>query len=135
MKAIFFAQHGDLSVLQYGDFPDPQVQPGWVILKVKACSLNYLDIFSRRGMPGIRVSLPSITGGDCVGEIVELGQGVKDVKDVTGWTVGQHVLVDPLYWDHDSGKFSMLGETCKGALAEYCTVHHSQLISLAGQYL
>ena len=124
MKAVFFEQQGDISVLQYGDVPDPEVQPGWVRLKVKACSLNYLDVFSRRGMPGIHVPLPSITGGDCMGEIVELG------VEVTGWSIGQRVLVDPLYWDQNSGKFSMLGETCKGALAEYCTVHHSQLIPL-----
>ena len=124
MKAVFFERHGGINVLQYGDFPDPQVQSGWVTVKVKACSLNYLDVFSRRGMPGIRISLPSITGGDCVGEISELG------ADVTGWAVGQRVLVDPLYWESKSGKFSMLGETCKGALAEYCTVHHSQLIPL-----
>jgi alcohol dehydrogenase len=124
MKAVFFERHGDLNVLQYGDFPDPELQPGWVTLKVKACSLNYLDIFSRRGMPGIRVPLPSITGGDCVGAIARLD------PDVTGWTVGQRVLVDPVYWDRTNNKFTMLGETCKGALAEYCTVHHSQLILL-----
>jgi len=43
MKAVFFEQHGDINILQYGDFPDPEVQPGWVKLKVRACSLNYLN--------------------------------------------------------------------------------------------
>ena len=124
MKAVFFEQHGDVDVLQYGDFPDPEVQPGWVTVKVHACSLNYLDIFSRRGMPGIRIALPNITGGDCVGAIAELGVGV------TGWLVGQRVLIDPVLWDPQTGRPSMLGETCKGAMAEYCTVHQSQLMAL-----
>src|SRR5687767_8364501 len=86
MKAVFFREHGDISKLEYGDFPDLVTQPGWVKLRVLATSLNWLDITTRRGMPGIKVPLPGITGGDCAGEIVELGTGV------TGWRVGQRVL-------------------------------------------
>ena len=80
MQALRIHEHGGPEVLQYGDFPDPHPEPGWVVVRVEACSLNYLDIFSRRGMPGIRIELPSITGGDCSGEIAELGSGVE------GWS-------------------------------------------------
>src|SRR5687767_10008056 len=73
MKAVFFKEHGDLSVLQYGDLPLPEPAAGWVRLKVKACGLNYLDVFSRRGMPGIKIELPGVTGGDCAGVIDKLG--------------------------------------------------------------
>jgi alcohol dehydrogenase len=124
MKAVFFEKHGGPDVLRYGDFPDPQCRPGWVVVKVSACSLNYLDIFSRRGMPGIKVELPGITGGDCAGEIAELGAGVE------GWSLGQRVMLDPVYISAEERRLYMLGENCPGALAQYCTVHASQLIAL-----
>lgn len=124
MKAVFFEKHGGPEVLRYGDFPDPHPDPGWVVVRVEACSLNYLDIFSRRGMPGIRIELPSITGGDCSGEIAVLGDGVE------GWRIGQRVLIDPVHVDRESGRFRMLGENCPGALAQFCLAHASQLIAL-----
>lgn len=123
MKAIYFEGHGDADVLRYGDFPDPEIEPGWVRVRVRACSLNYLDVFARRGLPGIEVPLPMITGADCAGEIAELGDGVE------GWRVGQRVTVDPAVRT-GAGGFEMLGETRPGALAEYCAVHASQLIPL-----
>ena len=124
LKAVYFQEHGALDVLRYGDFPDPEIGPGQVRVAVHACSLNYLDIFSRRGMPGIRVPLPSITGGDCAGRIAELGPGVE------GWSPGDRVLVDPVYRDPETGRFAMLGENCRGAFAEFCVVHATQLIRL-----
>lgn len=124
MQAVYFEKHGGPEVLQYGRFPDPEIEPGFVRVKVNACSLNYLDIFSRRGMPGIVIELPSITGGDCAGQVAELGEGVE------GWEVGQRVLLDPVYRNAETGAFRLLGENCKGALAQYCVAHHSQLIPL-----
>jgi alcohol dehydrogenase len=124
MKAVFFEQHGGPEVLRYGELPDPVPGPGEVRVRVRACSLNYLDIFSRRGMPGIRIELPSITGGDCAGEIDLLGAGVE------GWRSGQRVLVDPIHIDRASGRIRMLGENCRGAFAEYVVVDASQLVPL-----
>jgi alcohol dehydrogenase len=124
MRAVYFERHGGSEVLRYGQFPDPEIGEDEVLVKVRACSLNYLDIFSRRGMPGIRISLPSITGGDCAGEVARLGARVR------GWSVGQRVMIDPVYRDAKSGVFKMLGENCRGALAEYCAVHESQLIAI-----
>ncbi|MCG6203759.1 zinc-binding dehydrogenase [Rhodopseudomonas sp. HC1] len=124
MKAVYFEEHGDLSVLKYGEVPVPEPAPGWVRLRVKACGLNYLDIFSRRGMPGIKVELPGITGGDCAGVIDKLGDGVE------GWRVGERVLPVSHHVDWEGGQFEMLGETRNGAMAEYCTVRASQLMRL-----
>jgi len=124
MKAVFFKEHGDLSVLQYGDVPMPEPKPGWVRLKVRACGLNYFDIFSRRGMPGITVELPGITGGDCAGVIDSLGEGVE------GWVVGDRVLPVPHHVNWSNGQFEMLGENRNGAFAEYCTVRASQLMRI-----
>jgi alcohol dehydrogenase len=112
MKAVYFEDHGGPEVLRHGDFPDPLPAAGWVQVRVRACSLNYLDIFSRRGMPGITIPLPSITGGDAAGEISALGAGVQR------WAVGQRVVIDPVYDDPESGRFLMLGENCHGALAD-----------------
>ncbi|MCL5459742.1 alcohol dehydrogenase catalytic domain-containing protein, partial [Loigolactobacillus coryniformis] len=82
MKAVYFDAHGSLDALTYGEIADPVVPAGWVKVKVGACALNYLDVFSRRGMPGIKVELPGITGGDCAGTVAETGDGV------TGWAPG-----------------------------------------------
>lgn len=127
MKAVYFEEHGGLDVLRYGDFADPRPGPGQVSVAVHACSLNYLDIFSRRGLPGITVPLPSITGGDCAGSVAEVG------AEVEGWHPGDRVLVDPIHRDAETGRFSMLGENCRGAFAEHCVVHASQLIPLPGE--
>ena len=124
MKAVYFDAHGDISVLRYGDRPDPAPPPGWVKIKVRACGLNYLDIFARRGMPGIKVELPGITGGDCAGEVAELGAGV------TGWRIGQRVLVYPVHVDWTKGILDLMGETRNGALAQYCLARAEQLMPI-----
>ncbi|HKU97462.1 MAG TPA: zinc-binding dehydrogenase [Vineibacter sp.] len=124
MKAVYFDTHGDLSVLRYGDMPMPEPAAGWVRIKVASCGLNYLDIFSRRGMPGIKVELPGITGGDCAGVIDTLGEGVE------GWQIGDRVLPIPHHIDWNAGRFELLGETRRGAMAQYCTVRASQLMRI-----
>ena len=124
MKAIVFDEHGDIDVLAYRDIDTPELQPGEVRIAVRACSLNYHDVFTRRGMPGIKVPLPGIPGCDAAGQVAELG------PDVDGWSVGNRVLVDPVRWDRGTGKFSMIGDTLWGAYAEYVVVAASQLIAL-----
>jgi alcohol dehydrogenase len=124
MKAIYFPEHGPIDVLRYGEVADPEVPPGWVKVAVTSCSLNYLDIFSRRGMPGIKVTLPGITGGDGAGTVAELGEGV------TGWEIGDRVLINPAHVDDKTGHFEMMGETRPGAMAEYCVCRAEQLIAI-----
>lgn len=124
MKAQYFEQHGDVDALQYGEIDTPAPEPGWALLRVKAASLNYLDVFTLRGMPGIKVPFPMVTGGDCAAEIVEInGDGARLVP-------GQRVLVNPAFIDDKSGHFEMLGETRPGALAEYVTARLDQLIPI-----
>jgi alcohol dehydrogenase len=124
MRAVYFEEHGDLGVLRHGELPDPVPPAGWVKVRVRATSLNQLDVFSRRGMPGIKIKFPAITGGDAAGEIAELGEGV------TALQVGQRVLVDPSYVDFDNGRFDLMGETRPGAMAEYCLARAEQVIPL-----
>ncbi|WP_419842907.1 zinc-binding dehydrogenase [Candidatus Poriferisodalis sp.] len=124
MKAIVFDEHGDIDVLSYRDIAAPELRAGEVRIAVRACSLNYHDVFTRRGMPGIKVPLPGIPGCDAAGQVAELGPGVK------GWSVGDRVLADPVHIDRETGKIFMIGDTLWGAYAQYVTVRASQLIAL-----
>ncbi|GAB1378410.1 zinc-binding dehydrogenase [Pararhodobacter aggregans] len=124
MKALYFTAHGDADALVHGEMERPAPAPGWALLKVRAAALNYLDVFTLRGMPGIKVPFPMVTGGDCAAEIVEInGEG-------QGFAPGQRVLVNPAHIDDRSGHFEMLGETRPGALAEYVVARVSQLIPI-----
>src|SRR5688572_15870727 len=89
MKAIYFEQHGELDVLRYGDLPAPVPGPGEVRVELKAAALNQLDIWVRRGWPGIKVTLPHVGGSDGAGVVAELGPGVSGVS------VGDRVGIDP----------------------------------------
>ncbi|QGZ65466.1 quinone oxidoreductase family protein [Paraburkholderia acidisoli] len=121
MKAIVLREHGGLDKLQLeSGFPDPVAGPGDVVLRVKASSLNYHDVFTRRGMPGITLPFPVIIGLDVAGEIVAVGEDVRD------WQPGDRVLVDPI--DRVNG--GLVGETTHGGLAELCRVPAHQLIRL-----
>jgi alcohol dehydrogenase len=118
MKAAVIEKQGGIENIVYRDFPDPEVQSGDVLVKVRACGLNYFDIFVRRGMPGLPVPLPWISGGDIAGEIAAVGSQVK------GWQVGMRVLVDPL--THEG----MMGEEVQGGMAELVRVPQEFVIPL-----
>lgn len=121
MKAVVIRQHGEISELTYeASWPDPVAGEGAVVIAVKACALNYHDLFTLRGMPGIKVPMPIIMGIDVAGEIASVGPGV------TKWKVGDRVVVDPL--DKKTGK--LLGERMDGGLAEYCVVDADMLLPL-----
>jgi alcohol dehydrogenase len=123
MLAAVVHAHGERdAIVLETDYPEPQPAPGWVKLRVRACSLNYHDIFSRRGMPGIRLPLPLVIGSDVAGDVVGLGDGVE------GWRVGDRVLVDPLPSAANGGK--MIGEGFDGGRAQFCVAHASQLIAI-----
>lgn len=122
MKAAVIYEHGGPGSIRYESaFPDPQAAADEVVVRVKAASLNYHDIFTRRGMPGINVPMPCIMGIDFAGEIAELGVGV------TGWAVGDRVLIDPV--DRVGGG-GLVGEVRPGGLAEFCAVPTHHLVRL-----
>ncbi|WP_197488203.1 SDR family NAD(P)-dependent oxidoreductase [Bordetella ansorpii] len=120
MKALVLDQHGDLDQLRVvGDRPVPAVTEGHVLIRVRASSFNYHDVFTVQGMPGIKVPLPVVIGLDMAGEIVEVGAGVD------GWKAGDRVLVNPL-----NKARGLMGEMLDGGMAEYCLVSAGQLIAL-----
>jgi len=120
MKALILREHGDGGLRYETDFPDPVPGKGDVVLRVRAASLNYHDVFTRRGMPGIRIAMPAIMGLDVAGEIAALGPGV------TGWTVGDRVVGDPI----NRVEGGLTGETVHGGLAEYCRLRAHQLVPI-----
>lgn len=100
MKAIVFEQNGGCEVLQYRETPRPQAGPNDVVIKVKASACNFNDIWARRGLPGMKIILPHISGSDVAGIVTETGSEVHDVK------IGDEVVVH-------------CGISCRNC--EYCT--------------
>ena len=90
MKAIVFHQHGGPEVLKYEDAPEPQLRANDVLVRVRACALNHLDLWVRQGLPNVPIPLPHIPGSDVAGEVAEIGSDVSTVK------VGQKVVLAPL---------------------------------------
>jgi alcohol dehydrogenase len=120
MRALVLSQHGGLENLEcVRDYPMPVIKEGHVIIKVGASSFNYHDVFTVKGMPGIKVPLPVIIGLDMAGEIIEIGE------NVSGWKTGDRVLVNPLNKTH-----GLMGEMLNGGMAEYCLVSSDQLIKM-----
>src|SRR4029079_6382486 len=120
MKALVLRKHGGLNELQVvADYPMPQATEGHVGIRVRASSFNYHDVFTVKGMPGIKVPLPVIIGLDMAGEIAEVGAGVAR------WKTGDRVLVNPL-----NKRKGLMGEMLDGGMAEYCLVAADQLVAV-----
>ena len=85
MKAARIHQHGSPEVLQYEDVPDPKIKANQILVRVRACALNHLDLFVRAGIPGMKFAMPHILGCDIAGEVVEVGELCERVKP--GWRV------------------------------------------------
>jgi len=120
MRALLLRQHGGLENLEVvDDHPRPKAVEGHVVIRVKASSFNYHDVFTVKGMPGIKVPLPVVIGLDMAGDIAEIGPGVS------GWKEGDAVLVNPL-----NKKKGLMGEMLDGGMAEYCLVAADQLIRM-----
>jgi NADPH:quinone reductase-like Zn-dependent oxidoreductase len=118
MQATLIRAHGGPDALVVDVLARPEPGAGEVLVRVGACALNHLDIFVRRGMPGVTVPLPHTTGGDVAGWVAELGSGVA------GPEIGTPVLVDPALPE------GALGEDKPGGLAEYVSVPAGNLIPL-----
>ena len=120
MKALVLRRHGGLDDLEVvNDYPTPKAGDGHVVIRVRAASFNYHDVFTVRGMPGIKVPLPVVIGLDMAGEIAEIG------PSVSGWKTGDRVLVNPV-----NKKQGLMGEMLDGGMAEYCLVAADQLVAM-----
>ena len=133
MKAVRIHQFGGPEVLTYEDVPDPQPRKDQVLVRVRACSLNHLDVWVRKGLPGIK--LPHIPGSDVAGEIVEAG------KYVGGFKTGQRVLLPPMHYcghcekcvaglQNQCRAFTVLGNGVDGGDCELIAVTPANVIPI-----
>src|SRR5918995_3464867 len=89
MKAVILNKHGGPEVLQYADVPDPKIKANEVLVEVRACALNHLDVWVRGGLPGLELSFPHILGNDIAGVVREVGELATWVRP------GDKVLLQP----------------------------------------
>jgi NADPH:quinone reductase-like Zn-dependent oxidoreductase len=133
VKATIFRQHGGPEVLEYTDVPDPVIRANEVLVEVKACALNHLDIFVRNGLPGIEIPLPHILGCDVAGVVREVGELVTWVKP------SDEVMVQPggscghcqaclSGQDNLCREYDMIGYRRNGGYAELVTVPGANII-------
>lgn len=135
MRAVRFHRHGGPEVLQAEDAPDPPLRPGWVLVRVRACALNHLDIWQRQGLERVKIPLPHISGADVAGELAALGEGVTDLGE------GMRVMLQPGLScgrcrfclsgaDNFCAHYDVLGYQSAGGYAELVTVPAANVIPL-----
>ncbi|MEO5897757.1 MAG: zinc-binding dehydrogenase [Vicinamibacterales bacterium] len=133
MKATRFHQHGDPGVLTYEDAPDPQLSRGRAIVRVRACALNHLDLWQRRGLDRVSIPLPHISGADVAGEVIDHGGG--DLPS------GTRVMLQPgiscgtctmctTGRDNYCAKYDVLGYMSDGGYAELVSIPVENLVAI-----
>ncbi len=137
MKAVRFHHYGGVEVLKYEDAPEPRVNPGEVLVKVKACALNHLDIWLRQGLTGWSLSMPHIVGSDIAGEVAE------PTSPATGFRPADRVLLAPgiscgrcaaCFHGLDSAcrAYTLFGVMVDGGYAEYVAAPAANVIPIPG---
>ena len=135
MKVVVFHEHGGPEVLRYEEVPDPKPGPEEVLIRVKATSVNHLDIWVRRGLPGMKLELPHIPGADAAGTIEEIGERVEGLEP------GRRVVINPNFScgsceyclqgeDSLCVHYKILGEQVEGGYAELLKVPAKNVIPL-----
>ncbi len=133
MKAVTIREHGGPEMLRLEEIPDPEVGPGEVRVRVRACALNHLDLWVRRGLPGLKLRFPHVLGADIAGEVESVGPGVVGVEP------GARTLVAPgvscgVCRDCLAGRdnlcrsYKILGEGPHGGYAELVTIPAANLL-------
>lgn len=138
MKAVLFREHGGTEKLVYEEFQKPTAGVGEVVVRVKACALNHLDVWIRQGNPAYPMPLPHISGSDIAGVVEEVGGQVEGVK------IGERVFVSPgvSCWsceqclagrDNMCKSYGLVGAMMHGGYAEYVKVPARNVLPIPGQ--
>jgi NADPH:quinone reductase-like Zn-dependent oxidoreductase len=133
VKAVRFHAHGGPEVLSYEDAPDPVPRAGEALVRVRACGLNHLDLFQRRGIERVTIPLPHISGADVAGEVVAAPEGAQ--------MAGRRVMLQPGLScgrcqacldgrDNECPRYDVLGYQHDGGYAEYVKVPLQNLIPI-----
>ena len=137
MKAARIHQHGGPEVLQYEDAPEPAIRASEVLIRVRACALNHLDLWVRQGLPGARIPMPHVLGSDISGEVVETGELCERIKP------GQRVLLSPglscrqceqclLGLDNQCRRYHLFGTSVDGGNRELLAAPEYAVIPIPG---
>ena len=137
MKAVVIFEHGGPEVLCYTELPEPSIGPQEVLVRVRACALNHLDLWVRRGLPGRSVSFPHILGSDISGEVTAVGENVKNAR------IGDKVLLAPgiscgqceqclAGRDNFCKDYVLFGSTVHGGYAEFVKSPSANVIPIPG---
>ncbi len=136
MKAVRIHKHGGIDVLQLDEVDQPVCTHDKIKVKIKATALNHLDLWVRKGLPGINIPLPLIMGSDAAGEIVEIGEDINNFK------VGDNIVIQPGTFDlscemvlkgkeNYSTTYGILGETENGVQSEYIVLSEQNVSKMS----
>ncbi|MBI4397909.1 MAG: zinc-binding dehydrogenase [Candidatus Omnitrophica bacterium] len=139
MKAVYFEQHGGTDVLKYGERPVPEISENEVMVRLKAASVNHLDIWVRQGMPAIPIALPHISGCEGSGIVESVGSSVHNVHP------GDCVIVAPGIpcgrcrfcasgWDSACPEYRMVGFQADGCFAEFVKAPVTNIIPISKKF-
>jgi NADPH:quinone reductase-like Zn-dependent oxidoreductase len=137
LKAVVISEHGGPEVLRYTDAPEPAIGANEVLVRVRACALNHLDLWVRRGLPGRSIAFPHIPGSDISGEVAKIGEGVSNVR------VGERVLLAPglscgqcpqciAGRDNFCKQYTLFGSGVHGGYAEFVKSPAANVIPIPG---
>ena len=135
MKAVYFTEHGGIEVLTYGELPDPVPGEGEVLVRVRACGVNHVDLWIRKGLPFLKLPFPFVPGVDIAGEVAGVGPGTDSLP------AGTRVLVNPGVscgrcqrclsgWDNLCADYHLIGENLPGGDAQFVKVPAQNLVPL-----
>jgi NADPH:quinone reductase-like Zn-dependent oxidoreductase len=135
MKAVYITEHGGIDKLTYGELPDPVPKGNEVLVRVRACGVNYIDLWVRRGLPFLRIPYPFMLGQEVAGEVVALGSAAQGVS------VGSRVLLHPglscgscefclAGRDHHCPSYKLLGKNVSGGYAELLKIPDMNVLCL-----
>jgi len=138
MKAVAFARTGGIDVLEQLELPVPEPGPDDVLVRVRACGLNHLDLWVRQGLP-FQIPMPHIGGCEIVGEVAQIGSAVKNIS------VGQRVMIAPNQGcgrcaecfrgnDPACSEFCIPGEHSQGGFCEYALAKSRHIIPLSDSW-
>jgi NADPH:quinone reductase-like Zn-dependent oxidoreductase len=138
VRAIVLRAHGGPDVLEWAEIPTPAPGPEEVLVRVEACGVNHLDLWTRRGLPGRPVAFPHVLGNEPVGRIAELGPGAKGVSPGDRVIVSPGQLVrfhaDRSGWDARWSDYRVIGSGAPGGYAEFLVARSENVLRVSGRW-
>ena len=133
MEAVQFTDHGGTDVIEYGKYPEPEPDRNEVVFEVKAAALNHLDVWTRRGLPGLSLEMPHVPGSDAAGIVTEVGEDVSRFEPGDRVAVSAGIACGECEFCRDGDptlcvQYSIIGEHMPGVHAERAVVPADNLV-------